>query len=120
MYFDVENLELNKVIELIKPYCQTNKAKEIVLGLTPSNNLDDIKRSLDLVEEAYACIVKLSDLPLGGFKDRKDSIIRASIGSVLSIEELYDIAYSLQAVRNVVKYRSNLNNLWYVFQSLYI
>ena len=111
MYFDIENLELYKVFDQIKPYCQTNKAKDIIDDLKPSTDIVHIEHMLLEVEEAYQAIVKLSEIPLGGFRDKTDAITRASIGSILSIEELYDVANGLSVVRNVIKYKATLEGL---------
>ena len=111
MYFDIENLELYKVFDQVKPYCQTNKAKDIIDDLKPSTDIVHIEHMLLEVEEAYQAIVKLSEIPLGGFRDKTDAITRASIGSILSIEELYDVANGLSVVRNVIKYKATLEGL---------
>lgn len=111
MYFDTQNLELVKVLNKLLPYAQTNKGKELVLQILPSSNLYEIENKLNEVEQAFNACVKLSSVPLGGFKYKKDAVLRASLGGVLSIEELNDIAISLGTVRTVKKYRDSLESL---------
>lgn len=111
MYFDLETLELNKVLEQIKPFCQTNKAKEEIINLAPTNDMGAINLKLDEVLEAFNATVKLSSIPLGGFKSNKQAIVRASIGGVLTPEELKDVSSSLLCVQNVKRYYQDLANL---------
>lgn len=111
MYFDSETLELDKVLALLKPFCQTNKAKALVNDIKPETNLALITEMLEEVEEALISSVKLYEIPLGGFKPNKEAVVRASIGGILTAEELKDIASNLQVVSQVLRYRQELLNL---------
>ncbi len=111
MYFDSETLEFDKVLDLVKPYCQTNKAKELVNEILPMTNINEIKKSLNEVEQAFIASVKLYEIPLGGFKPNKEAVVRASIGGILSEIDLKNIAQNLGTITNVLRYRQDLVNL---------
>ncbi|MBS1476878.1 MAG: hypothetical protein HP024_02895 [Acholeplasmatales bacterium] len=111
MYFETKLLEFNKVLEQIVPYCQTNAGKEKIKEITPSASLSVIEAMLNETEEAFNAIVRLSEIPLGGFKNVYHPLMRSQIGGVLSCEELLDCASLLYTCRNVTKYYKDLSGL---------
>lgn len=111
MYYDTKNLELDKVLEKITPFCQTNQAKEEILKLEVNNNIVELNKELDTVSEAFNAIVKLYEIPLGGFRSNKSTIMRASIGGILTTEELLDVSSSLRTASNIERYMRDLVNL---------
>lgn len=109
MLFDIDTLEFNKVLGNLVSYASTNLAKRQILEIVPSNIMSDINLKLDEVNEALNSIVKYDRLPLGGVFDIKNAIIRSSIGGILNVEEILNVSGMINAIGNVLKYRTYLS-----------
>lgn len=111
MYFETKLLEFDKILEQIVPHCQTNIGKEKIKEIQPTNSLSIIENMLNEVETAYNAVVKLQELPLGGFKNVYHALMRSQIGGTLTLEELVDCASLLYTCRNVIKYYKDLQGI---------
>ena len=89
--YDVKTLELNKILDTVSTYAKTKYAKNSILNISFPDNYDDIIRMQGETKNAFDAIVKISDLPLGGLYEIKDSILRAKAYGVLNEEELLNV-----------------------------
>ena len=108
MPYDLDTLEFQKVLLLVKQFAKTNYAKECITDLYPSHSLDEVLTLQKQTSQAFEAIVKLSDLPLGGLYEVLPSIRRAQIGGILAPEELNRIVGLIQCTANVERYFATL------------
>lgn len=108
MPYDLDTLEFQKVLLLVKQFAKTYYAKECIADLYPSHSLDEVLTLQKQTSQAFEAIVKLSDLPLGGLYEVLPSIRRAQIGGILAPEELNRIVGLIQCTANVERYFATL------------
>lgn len=108
-YYDV--LELDKILNNVAKFCQTNYAKEQILNLKPSFEYEKTIEELNKTNDAYKAIKAYSALDLGGLRGIKDAVLRSAIGGILSEDELIDISQSVTVCENVNKYFKQLRTL---------
>lgn len=103
----LKTLEYNKIKEMLLNYAVSPMAKEKVNELIPINDIGQIEQWQAETTDAVSMILRKGRLPLGGLKDIKNSLKRASMGGALNIEELLYIGETLRISRQVKNYSKN-------------
>jgi DNA mismatch repair protein MutS2 len=100
-----DKLEFNKVLQYISKYSQTEKGKEVVLSLLPSDDQQNAKTEGELVTQAKEILIKNVYPPLEYLPDMSVSLSSSTIeGSVLESKKILDI-YRLAVIsRNLYSY----------------
>lgn len=111
MHYDLDALEFQDVLTILKKYAKTNYAKECIDTLVPTFNYEDVLKRNQETKEAFQAIVKLSDLPLGGLYAVKGSLERAQIGGILEPQELLNVVGLLDCASNVLRYFKSLESM---------
>ncbi|MDE6656012.1 MAG: hypothetical protein K2J85_03375, partial [Anaeroplasmataceae bacterium] len=111
MQYDLDALEFQDVLAILKKYAKTNYAKEFIDALVPTFDYDEVLKRNQETKEAFMAIVKLSDLPLGGLYQVKGSIERAQIGGILEPQELLNVVELLDCASNVLRYFKSLESM---------
>ena len=102
MNINFKKLEFNKIIEILQNYCITQKGKELVENLLPSNNFNKVQKSLNETKEAVSLIYKNSTPSFYEFEDIDLSIknlesgISLSVPSILNLNKIFKIAFELK------------------------
>lgn len=109
--YDIKTLELNKILDLVSSYAKTNYAKEKILNLAFPNEYEEILTLQGETSNAFDAIVKLSDIPLGGLYDIKNSILRAKAYGILNEEELLSVVGLIECGTNVERYFKSLDSI---------
>ena len=99
-------LEYNKIISILSSFAISTMGKELAGKLKPISDIDEITRMQQETTEAANIILKKGSLPLGGIKDLRESIKRALVGGVLSIEELLHVSDFMYVCRKVINYNT--------------
>ena len=97
-------LELPRVLELLEKHAVSAEAKERALALTPSTELDEVRRALDETDAARGMIALKGSPSFAGVKPVAEALGRASSGGMLNPRELLDIAALLSNARRVREY----------------
>ncbi len=97
-------LEYDKILKLLGKYAQGKIAKDKISVLVPETNPVIIERALSDTSDGVELILRKSNPPMTGTRDVRDSVLRASKGSVLLPEELINIATVLRGVRQLKDY----------------
>ena len=97
-------LELPRVLELLERHAISAAAKERARNLTPSTELDEVRRLLDETDAARSMIALKGSPSFGGVKPVSEALGRASRGGMLNPRELLDIAGLLSNARRVREY----------------
>ncbi len=98
-------LEFHKITDRLAQKAITQAGKDRARNLNPSTDIDQIRLWQRDTTEAVNIAVKRGSLPLGGYKDVTESVKRAVIGGMLSIQELLDIGDFLYVCSKLSAYR---------------
>lgn len=99
-------LELPRVLSLLERHAVSAAAKERARSLTPSTEIDEVRRLLDETDAAKSMIARKGSPSFGGVKPVAQALGRASRGGMLNTRELLDIAGALANARRVREYLS--------------
>jgi DNA mismatch repair protein MutS2 len=105
----LELLEFNKVRELLAGYASSSLGKDLARQVEPSTDLNAIQAEQDLVTEMVLALSLGQSPPLGGLKDVRILARRAAIGSMLTAEQLLEVAATLSATGEIYRYRMRLS-----------
>lgn len=119
-------LEYDKIIEMLLDLTQGELARDLVENLEPSNDIDEIRRMQEETSEAYKVLVRYGDIDYSAASHIKHLVSKASLGSMLFIEDLYDIMQNIFLVSSIKRYLKtsiedenlNLNHLRKLYDSL--
>lgn len=107
--YDIETLELPKVLNEVQKYASSPLAKIKLSSLEIKDDIDEIKLMLEETEEARLLQIKYGELPFGGLFDLGNVINRLRLKSVLSIIDFLDLENMLYCTRNILSF--NQTNL---------
>jgi DNA mismatch repair protein MutS2 len=102
-------LEFPKVRDLLAGYAATSLGRELVAAVEPSTDLDAIRRAQTLVTEMSAALGQGQTPPFGGLSDVRLLVRRASIGSMLSAEQLLELANAFVVTGAFYRYRMRID-----------
>ncbi len=108
--YDKYALEFDKVLENVKKYAFLDITKDRIVDLNPRDNIDDLNCLLDKEEEAIKVISALGNIPLDFVRDVREELKKASIGSILSSEQLYKILILIQRTTSLKNYYRDITN----------
>jgi DNA mismatch repair protein MutS2 len=101
-------LEYGKIKEHVSKHVASSLGREKVENLTPSIDFEEVCRLQDTTDEAVMVLRLKGNVPLGGLVDIRPSVKRAEIGSMLSPNELLDVAGTVYAGRNMQQFIQSL------------
>jgi DNA mismatch repair protein MutS2 len=104
----LELLEFDKVRELLAGYAACSLGKELARQIEPGTDPEPIRAELALVTEMVLALAQGHAPPLGGLHDVRLLARRAAIGSMLTAEQLLEVAETLTCTGNVFRYRMRL------------
>jgi DNA mismatch repair protein MutS2 len=105
----LELLEFPKIRELLAGYAATSLGRDLARQLEPMADPAAIQHELALVTEMTESLSARQTPPLGGLKDVRLLVRRATIGSMLTAEELLDVKDALACTGAVYRYRMRLD-----------
>lgn len=107
----IEILEFNKVLTEVEQYAMTEKAKQKIVSLQPSSDIDIIKLWLTETDEAVAMLSVNSSVPLISMEGMEASLVKAEKDMVLTPEELSSCKTLLEAVKRIQKYMNSMESI---------
>jgi DNA mismatch repair protein MutS2 len=105
----LELLEFNKVRELVAGYAACSLGKELARQAEPSADLGAIRAEVALVSEMVQALALGQAPPFGGLHDIRLTARRAAIGSMLTADQLLEVADTLTCTGNIYRYRTRLD-----------
>lgn len=118
-----KTLELDKIINKLTEFASTIYGRELCEKVSPSFEIRKIKESLSQTDEATKMVLQFGAPAFSSIHDIRTAIKRAEINSVLSPEELLNIADTLRGSRALKKYFAQCEEalpiLSELFESLY-
>jgi DNA mismatch repair protein MutS2 len=106
----LELLEFDKVRRIVAGYAASALGKELAGQIEPSIDLNSINAEQNLVTEAVWALELDQAPPLGGLRDVRMLARRAAIGSMLTAEQLLEVAATLGATGDIYRYRTRLSD----------
>src|SRR5229473_2137516 len=106
----LELLEFHKVRELLAGYAACSLGKELAQQIDPTTDLATIRTEQELVTEMVWALDLEQAPPLGGLRDVRLLARRAAIGSMLTAEQLLEVAATLCATGDIYRYRTRLSD----------
>ncbi len=105
----LELLEFDKVRELLAGHAASSLGKELCRLAEPSTDPEQIRAELTLVTEMVEALAMGQAPPFGGLHDVRLLTRRAAIGSMLTAEQLLQVADTLACTGNMYRYRVRLS-----------
>ncbi|MBE5812472.1 MAG: endonuclease MutS2 [Clostridiales bacterium] len=102
-------LEYNKIIETLTKCAATGLGREICTKLEPSFSFNIVSSYLAETKEAVDMSIKYTAPAFSSIHDIRLALKRAEVSSVLSIEELTNIADTLRGTRALKTYFNNID-----------
>ncbi|MFN4260254.1 MAG: endonuclease MutS2 [Gemmataceae bacterium] len=103
-------LEFDKIRDLLAGYAASSLGKELARQLEPSTDETGVRAELLLVTEMMEALGEGQTPPLSGLHDIRLLLRRAAIGSMLSAEQLLEVADTLICTGHVYRYRMRLSD----------
>lgn len=100
----LHTLEFGKIREQLTHHAASSLGKEVISELSPSTDFQEIVSWQQETDEAMTVLRLKEDVPLGGIFKISPAIKRAEIGGVLHVEEFVEIASTIQAGRNLIRF----------------
>ncbi|MDS1030925.1 endonuclease MutS2 [Bacillota bacterium LX-D] len=97
-------LELPKILEMLIGLCTNSLSKELAANLVPESDLTVLKNWQDETTEAREILRLYPNIPLGGIRDLRDILRRATIGAILDPSDLLAIQNTLVAGRRLRRF----------------
>ncbi len=105
----LKTLEYNKIIDKLTSLTHSGLGKELASALTPSTDIEEIKKWQTETSDALSLIFQKGSLSFAGVKDIRSSIMRLSVGSSLNPAEFITISSLLDAALRVKNYKKKEN-----------
>ena len=104
----IEKLEYKRIIRQLSNLAITAPAKAKALKLMPSNNFDEVKKSIDQTRVLSNILRIKGPMPITDFKDVGSSLKRLKVKANLNGEELGNIFLILSLAKDVDQFTSDL------------
>lgn len=104
-----EKIGFDRIRELLKGHCLFEPGKEKVDAMNFMSDPEVIRHELKLVEEFMDIHQSEAVFPLDHFLDNREALEKAMVeGSYLLTEEVFDLQKSLDSIRAILNFFSNL------------
>ena len=105
----LELLEFDKVRGLLAGFAYSSMGRELAQQVEPATDLAKIRADLALVSEMVLALGMGQTPPFGGLTDARLLMRRAAIGSMLTAEQLLEVAGALTCTGSFYRYRMRLD-----------
>ena len=102
-------LEFDKVRHLLAEYAATSLGAELARQIEPSRDVRQVRSAIALVSEMVEALMANQSPPFGGVHDIRLLVRRAAIGTMLTAEQLLQVADTLTATGAFYRYRMRLD-----------
>jgi len=102
-------LQFDKVRDLVAGQAASSLGRDLAGRVEPSTDIAFIRTELGLVSEMALALAQAHSPPFGGLHDVRLVVRRAAIGTMLSAEQLLEVAETLNCTGAIYRYRSRLD-----------
>jgi DNA mismatch repair protein MutS2 len=108
----IRKLEFDRVLDRVSRHASSDAGKHAVGALRPMTDAGQIAQALGLVSETKSLLIAAGDFPFEGLSDVRATLKKTTIeNSILSPEELLQVAGTLRASRLVHAYMTKNRSL---------
>jgi DNA mismatch repair protein MutS2 len=104
----LELLQFDKVRDLLAGYAASALGRDLARGIEPSTDADHVRTELRLVTEMVEALGLGQAPPFSGLHDVRLLARRAAIGTMLTAEQLLEVADTLSCTGAMYRYRMRL------------
>ncbi|AIS52742.1 endonuclease MutS2 [Thermoanaerobacter kivui] len=104
-----KSLEFDKIVNLIKDYCDSELGKQKAINIQIKKDAEDINKDLDILNEAVSFMSSYGGISFE-FDDVTDFMKKAELDSILYNKELLKIKRVLSLVSRIKGYFKNLDD----------
>ncbi|MBE6730067.1 MAG: endonuclease MutS2 [Ruminococcaceae bacterium] len=109
-------LELPKILNMLALECTNEDAAENALSISPSTDIETVKRLIKETDDAYVLMAKFGAPSFYGLKNIVNALRRAEAGGILNLTELLNLSFTLKTIRGVTEWRSKSGSVETVLQ----
>ncbi len=106
----INNLEFNKIREILKSFAVSQSGKQRVLSLSPAQSLGEANILLDEIYQADKILFEYAESPDFSFDDISEVINKADKNVTLSMSELLKVARVMRISRLVAESIGNIKS----------
>ncbi len=99
-------LELDKVLQKLAEEAHCEDTRTLALNIQPECSLSETRRLMQYTNDAFILSMRYGSPSIYGVKNITSSLKRASVGAVLTLRELLDIAEVLKNIRALSQWKS--------------
>ena len=103
----LDKLEYSKILDLLSNYAHTYIGKNMCKDLIPSNNKEDVKKSLTETEEALNILYRCNTPPISEIADNTKNLKTIESYGTLSIKSILELTNILKMADELKKYFYN-------------
>ena len=114
-----QDLEFDKVLELIANKCVSELGKARLMNSTPMFVEEDISHELSLVDETKSIFLSASGLPVWSFSDIRSLLVKIEpLESYLDAQECQQVQNLLEMIAELIQFFVKQENRYPLLQSL--
>ena len=107
----LKSLEYDKILDMLKGYCQSSSAKNLAGSLLPTSDIEEVRALLSETAEADKVLYDFSVDPNFAIDDVSAALSRAEVLSTLSMGDLVQIARAVKVAREVRTSAEKVQNI---------
>lgn len=101
---NLEKLEYNKILDMLKSFCYTYSGRNITSNLVPSFNKVKVQKLLNETNEASILLIRKGNIPIADIPSISGNIMKLRSEISLSTKELLEIASIFRLSRELKEY----------------
>ncbi len=117
-----KSLELNSVLEMLANEATCADARELALGLMPTDDINEVEMLLSQTEDAFSLLARFGAPSFSGLCNVNNPLQRAAAGGALNTAELLRIGETLRALRALYEWYGHCSgvktNLDFFFEGI--
>lgn len=99
-------LELDKVLQKLADIAHCDDTRALAMTIQPECSLSETRRLMNYTNDAFILSMRYGSPTIFGVKNVTSSLKRASVGAVLTLRELLDIAEVLRNIRGLCQWKA--------------
>ncbi len=97
----LDALEFDRIQDQLADHCQFSLSMDRALELGPTHRQEIVSYLLDVTSEAVNLLERRPEITVGGVKDVREPVDRASLGAILPPSDLLEVLDTIGAARNL-------------------
>ena len=108
---NLQTLELDKILQMLKNEASCDEAKERCEGIRPSNDFITVCNMLKQTQDAHSLLARFGAPSFSGLRNVNGALARAAAGGALNTSELLSVGATLRSMRVLSDWRSHCSGV---------